>query len=324
MSQGRDEIDSPGARHAECMTALSAEHLRLLPLIADRPVHYLDIPVHGNIGDLLIYRGTLAFFRKNALRVVSMRPCFGPLRRAEPEAVIVMHGGGNFGDLYGHHQAFRKHVIRTHPDHRVIVLPQTIHFQQARAFDDTRRIFERHRDLHLFVRDKSSLASARLLTEQASLMPDMAHQLYPLPRPSRAREGTLHVCRTDAESTGSVCMRLAGASLRFDWPQLVSARTTMTRKTIAGLARAKVPLATPVLMRWWATKSADLVERAIQAFDTFAHVVTDRLHGHILASLLDIPSTVLDNNYGKNHGYVRAWTMQSPLTMLADTGAPAE
>ena len=37
-------------------------------------------------------------------------------------------------------------------------------------------------------------------------------------------------------------------------------------------------------------------------------VITDRLHAHILSVLLGIPNIVLDNNYGKVHGYMEAWT----------------
>jgi pyruvyl transferase EpsO len=36
-------------------------------------------------------------------------------------------------------------------------------------------------------------------------------------------------------------------------------------------------------------------------------LVTDRLHGHILADLLDLPHVALDNDYGKLAAYVAAW-----------------
>jgi pyruvyl transferase EpsO len=37
-------------------------------------------------------------------------------------------------------------------------------------------------------------------------------------------------------------------------------------------------------------------------------VITDRLHGHIISTLLDIPHVVLDNSYGKLSGFISAWT----------------
>jgi pyruvyl transferase EpsO len=51
-------------------------------------------------------------------------------------------------------------------------------------------------------------------------------------------------------------------------------------------------------------------------------VVTDRLHGHILALLLGIPHVVLDNSYGKLHHFIRTWTHASPLVRMA--AAPDE
>jgi pyruvyl transferase EpsO len=36
-------------------------------------------------------------------------------------------------------------------------------------------------------------------------------------------------------------------------------------------------------------------------------VITDRLHGHILCTLLDIPHVVIDNSYGKISGFAKAW-----------------
>jgi Exopolysaccharide biosynthesis protein len=45
-------------------------------------------------------------------------------------------------------------------------------------------------------------------------------------------------------------------------------------------------------------------------------VVTDRLHGHILACLMDKKHVVIDNSYGKNSTYMNQWTIESPLTTL--------
>jgi hypothetical protein len=47
-------------------------------------------------------------------------------------------------------------------------------------------------------------------------------------------------------------------------------------------------------------------------------VVTDRLHGHIISILLNIPHIVLDNNYGKIKGFYKTWTAENDLTAWAD------
>ena len=52
-------------------------------------------------------------------------------------------------------------------------------------------------------------------------------------------------------------------------------------------------------------------------------IVTDRLHGHILALLLGIPHIVLDNDYGKLAAYIRVWTQASPLVTAAASAREA-
>lgn len=47
----------------------------------------------------------------------------------DSNVVILLHGGGNFGDIYGSSQKFRKDVIELYPDNKIIILPQTIYFK---------------------------------------------------------------------------------------------------------------------------------------------------------------------------------------------------
>jgi len=46
-------------------------------------------------------------------------------------------------------------------------------------------------------------------------------------------------------------------------------------------------------------------------------VVTDRLHGHILCTLLGIPHVLLDHGYGKVTNFYQTWTKRGALTRWA-------
>ena len=48
-------------------------------------------------------------------------------------------------------------------------------------------------------------------------------------------------------------------------------------------------------------------------------MITDRLHAHILSTLLDIPHVALDNDYGKIGSYLAAWTKNYPLVLTASS-----
>jgi pyruvyl transferase EpsO len=47
--------------------------------------------------------------------------------------------------------------------------------------------------------------------------------------------------------------------------------------------------------------------RGLEILASGRHVVTDRLHGHILSLLLSVPHFVLDNSYNKNGAFFETW-----------------
>ena len=173
--------DSPAAFGAT-LPGGSAEMLRLKQRLTElrrllppgRPVVYLDYPVHLNVGDQLINLGTECFLDDNGVRVVgrySLFNCPADLHRRIPaDAIILLHGGGNLGDLYPDHEAFRERIVESCPDHRIIVLPQTLHFAAEAGFAAAAAIYRRHPALTLCVRDHASLAKAAGLGEEVLLL----------------------------------------------------------------------------------------------------------------------------------------------------------
>src|SRR6056300_1603832 len=92
----------------------------------------LDFPNHSNVGDSAIWLGELDYLKKRGCRVryscdlISYNAEF--LRSYCPSQGIMVHGGGNFGDLYYPHQQLRESVLRIFTEQSVVQLPQTIHF----------------------------------------------------------------------------------------------------------------------------------------------------------------------------------------------------
>jgi pyruvyl transferase EpsO len=311
-------------RHALVMHALASEHEVLLQLIGERPFHYVDIPVHGNIGDLLIMQGTLAFFSKHGIRPRIIAPAFAYDEEwIRDDEMIVFHGGGNFGDLYADFgmQALRERVVVRHPNKRIIVLPQTIHFSSPAERQRSAKLFRQHPDVHLCVRDAASHEIALEFSDHVYLLPDMAHQLYRLPSPSTpSPHGNLRISRTDDERLAVYQANETPMDITTDWPALLgdserhieTFRQVMRKSHKLGLTR----VANRLLMDSWARYSNMLVSNAIELFARHEHIYTDRLHGHILACLMDKPNTVIDNSYGKNSTYVSAWTASSDLVSV--------
>ncbi len=312
--------------HKKLCKELMQQHEVLLELIGDAPFHYVDIPTHGNVGDLLIMHGTLAFFRKHGLSPKLIAP-YDAYDQEWIDAgdVIVFHGGGNFGDLYPCFQQLREEIVMSHPHNRIIVLPQSLHFSSDAEQAASAEVFRSHPDVHICVRDEVSLQMARAFSDHVYLLPDMAHQLYPLRAGNkRPSQHGLRISRVDDEGRAQVEMQADMSDLNIDtitdWPEFVGEREeriNLFRRGIGGFYRRGMGrIANRILVRLWIAYSARLVKDAARLFARHEFIVTDRLHGHILACLLNRPNIVLDNSYGKNSRYVAAWTQRSELVTL--------
>lgn len=322
------------ACHDALMTRLAARHQVIADLIGGRNVQYVDVPMYANVGDLLIMLGTERFFEKQAL-TVSRRSAYFNFRveRVAPGEVVLFQGGGNFGDLYEHPQSVRDANIPRLHAHRVIILPQSLHFQSADTLRRTAALYRQHPDLHICVRDPVSFETAQAFTDHVHLLPDMAHQLWPIARhdspavanpPGLSR--TLQFMRTDdeiAELRGTDAPLDPARLTRCDWPHFVGRRDIGYRQLCRALRvlhalRLDADLSQRTLKAWRRHVEA-LVAQAAVLFSAHDQVITDRLHGHIFSCLLSIPNRVLDNAYGKNSRYVSTWTQSSPIVELTTT-----
>lgn len=303
--------------HSALMMALAQKHEIISKLIGSSRVSYLDVPVHGNVGDLLIMLGTFNFLRKNGHQI-RFASAYHSYKESwlKKDDVILFQGGGNLGDLYAGPQQARERTVAAHKNNRVIILPQTIHFKNQSNYEKCCAIFSQHRDLHVFVRDDNSFALAKKMSPSVYLMPDMAHSLWPLSSSAdKFSDDTLFFLRTDSEAALK-----ANARKSTDWPEIVGKRRTSEILFMFRVMKLARLIGVGALTSYWQCRlwekyAKRLVQESIDLFSSHRSVYTDRLHGHILSSLLSLQNTIVDNSYGKNHSYVNAWTEGSPLTI---------
>jgi pyruvyl transferase EpsO len=318
-------MDDNPKTNSEVMVALAEKHKILCSLIEGKPFHYMGAPVHSNIGDLLIMQGTFAFFNKYGLlprRIGTERSCRSAM--LSPGDVVIFQGGGNFGDLYPEGQKVREHMLSAWPKNRMIFLPQSIFFisREAKALSVAR--FRRHRDVHICVRDAASFEEAKEFSDYVYLLPDMAHNLYPLKSQFVPSLNTLVLQRTDGEKYERKDINGASVSTRTDWPNIIGKREIAIRgvdRLMKYCARVGLErISDRIVLELWIRYAKSLTADAVTLFARHNRVMTDRLHGHILACLMDKPNIVFDNSYGKNSSYVKAWTGLSPLVSQGDWG----
>ncbi len=310
--------DLPELAHPDPMELLKRMLLPILEVVPpDSQIVYLDYPVHENIGDLLIMKGTELFFREHRIRV-RKRLCIHQFRtrmRLPRQWIIVCHGGGNFGDLYPGNQRLREQAARAYPHHRIVVLPQTVYFADAARQERSLRRLGEHSDFHLFVRDRTSYETVRGKLANVYLSPDMAHQLYPIRQHRGASPGagggsgrTLGLFRTDGEA-GPKAPGYTATDVDTDWPKLLTkAEFLALRLFVIGFRLDRHLYNLLPLRPLWYRMADRWMTKALRLYSDCDEVVTSRLHGHLLACLMNIPNRLLDNSYGKNMSYYREWT----------------
>jgi pyruvyl transferase EpsO len=310
-----------------------------------RPVVYLDYPVHDNVGDLLIHQGADAFLEDHRYEVLgrfsmhdfsrrgrhdetavvlkpSIRDLDTLIARARP--VIVLHGGGNFGDIWPQFQMFRELIIRRYPGTPIVILPQSIHFGSADKRKNSARILGAHKQLTIFVRDEESFGFVRHdAGVDGEVVPDMAHQLWDRPEFAAGGDeaGTLVLRRRDRETHGG---RTATED-HFDWGELNGGASRFLLRALRKWQTMDNPLRHTVPnYRLWRIYRDRLIRGAVDRFRPYACIDTDRLHGVILAALMSKQVRYGEGSYGKLHRYARRWFSGSSLIESSRVGEAAE
>ncbi|PWD88630.1 polysaccharide pyruvyl transferase family protein [Ignatzschineria cameli] len=304
--------------HKNLMTSLMRKHDPLLKIIKDHPVHYLDIPVYSNIGDLLIMQGSLNFLNKNSIKISRMASAIDYEFPKIPENhIILLQDGGNLGDLYHLHQDFREKIIKKYPNNTIIILPQTIYFESKENYRNCYKLYSQHKSLHICVRDQVSQSLAEKMSKNVYLMPDMAHHLYPIKPLNHPIKETLFLSRIDKEA-GNTPSRIEADTIT-DWDLLIGKKHLYIIKkffkTLRFCEKHKIAWLSKITIKLWVKYTNYLIKKAVQLFSDHDKVITNRLHAHILSSLINKEHQVIDNSYGKNSTYIQQWTQNSELLL---------
>jgi pyruvyl transferase EpsO len=305
-------VSAPMTTMREFVGELKATLFRCLdPLLPIEPPYAIvDVPNHANVGDSAIFLGELTWLEA----IGAPPPSYlcdtysyseSDLRYYVPHGTILLHGGGNFGDLWKSPQALRERVVSAFPSHRIVQLPQTIHFQSPSALETAAALFSRHEHLTIVARDRVSfdVASGGLRC-RALLAPDSALALGAMPRPVAASHDVVWLARTDRESSS---LPVPGGVHPVDWTR---DDDTILIRLERGLRKRGIGLRFRNRLR--RRLARERVARGCVALSQGRTVVTDRLHAHILCLMMGIPHVVVDNNYGKVRSFFDAWTRGAP------------
>lgn len=253
----------------------------------------MGIPHHGNIGDNAIAvaeEEILSKYFGEEYKIYYMQEkfldvCANRVKKfINDEDIILLHGGGNIGDTYVRPEKGRREVIKTFPNNKIIIFPQTAYFSNTKEgkneLEKSKQIYNSHKNLIIMAREEKSyeFIKKHFYKARVYLTPDIVMSM--VKKSDKNRKGALLLFRTDKEKT-----------LEDNNIELI--KDIMTNKY------GKYILSDMSLGSGIVNISGEVRDNVLNSkfneFQTSEIVITDRLHGMIFAAITETPCVVFGN-----------------------------
>jgi pyruvyl transferase EpsO len=293
----------------------------LTPLINGNYI-LLDLPYYHNIGDLLIWEGERYFLNElpyKCLYSASYRT-YNFKYTMSKDAVILLQGGGNFGDIWRESQAFRLKIIERYPHNKIIIFPQTVYYENESVMRQDAEVMSSHSNLTICARDKHSYGLLKkYFKNHILLLPDMAFCIPPdrlQKHSTKEQNRILFLKRKDKELRDYKIVFPENIPVDIsDWPtfekrkwvnvslyRLINIKKRLDSYNISTSGLGKVIDAYSSCIY----RSA-LIKEGVRFVSNYKEIYTTRLHVAILSVLLYKHFYFLDNSYGKNRNFYDTW-----------------
>jgi pyruvyl transferase EpsI len=211
--------------HFCVLTEILEKWFKYLPLpnhlakmdLEQKKIILLNTPEHDNVGDHLITLSEMEFLQNhftdyNIYEVTDIEYLryHGRIKNfVSQQDLILITGGGFLGSLWLYNGENNvRNIISEYPDNRIIVLPQTIYFENnirgIAEFEKSKLIYNSHRDIVFFARENESYQQLVKMVDDdkmVKLFPDMAmlYQSGIKNRYKRAAKRAIVCLRNDKE-----------------------------------------------------------------------------------------------------------------------------
>lgn len=304
------------------MTCIKKELSRTISMalyqLIDNDYVILDLPYHANIGDILIWEGEKTFLKTLPYKCLSHSSCRWK-GSINSNTVILLHGGGNFGDLYRKYQDFRLEIIKNYPNNKIIMFPQSVCYQDPTYITHDSEIISKHNNLYLCARDTPSyeFMKKHFPCNNILLVPDMAFCIsddFLTRYNSTGNQRKLFLSRLDKESNASLDNVLKDFEIR-DWPSCerldpvvaITLAIENIRELCSNVSVLNIFLSS--FSDFFADKCLRpyMVNKGLRFVEQYDDIVTTRLHTLIVSVLLNKKVRYVDNISGKLSAYVESW-----------------
>jgi len=251
-------------------------------------------PEHGNLGDHAIAQAEIELLSQLGVNYIEItgKKLYEMMWANHLSVMngfpILINGGGNLGTLWMDVEELQRQVIRKNPKSRIVVLPNTIFYEEnewgQEELHKSIQIYNRHKHLTIYARERTSYDYMKPIYRDAHLVPDMVLSLKK-DEYSFKRSGCLLCLRGDCEKTRTQTqdeiIRQQAKSLFGNHVE----NTDMIEKCGVSVAEREVAL-----------------KAKFEQFSKSELVITDRLHSMIFCAITGTPCIVVDSKSPKVRG----------------------
>lgn len=256
----------------------------------------IGTPDHKNLGDHAIAYATISYLKRiipsyEIVEVVEgefYQNAIKIKKALKPGDLIILQGGGNFGNQYQYIENIRRVAIKFFNNYPIIMFPQTIHFTNDKVgvieLKKSKSIYEKNRQLLLTAREKVSYIK---MTDNFNLpcicVPDIVLSIHGIISNDAERSNILCCFRNDKEGLLSSMDRDRIFEILSEFGA-IEHLDTISQTNVGPENREKE------------------IKKILRCFSTKRLIVTDRLHGMVFAAVTNTPCIVFSNYNHKVKG----------------------
>ena len=279
-------------------------------LLYPQKVFLVLTPEHGNMGDHAIAESEIRLLKQAGIsfyeiteKKLQLLKRYHALNVLNGKCILV-NGGGNLGTLWFWVEQLFRQIIENNPKSYIFCLPNTIYYEDSdwgwEELKQSREIYNAHKHLKLYAREKISYSIMKELYQDVSLVPDMVLSMDKS-KEIFTRKGCLLCLRGDVERTRTDEQEEQIVRCAHD---LFGENVSFTDMDI----RCSVPLGS----------RQEALDQKYSEFKRAELVITDRLHGMIFSAITGTPCIVLDSKSPKLRGCYD-WISQLKYIKFADS-----
>ena len=276
-----------------------------------RTFYIIGTPNHCNLGDYAIGVAEKellkSMFPNDNIVSVNMtefgQDIAGIRELCKKEDIFILTGGGNLGNIYMDDENIRRRIITMFPEHEIYLFPQTMEFtndEQGKTEQNlSKQVYSSHKHMHLSAREAVSRERMETLFEkEVFLLPDVV-LTYPVKIQETIREGIYLCFRNDREK-------------KVTQEEIEALRKELEEKyaEVNDFDTVNNSIIDPTLF-------GKAFKELLFQFKGAECIVTDRLHGMVLAAITETPCVVFSNNNHKVKG-VYEWVKELPYIAFAE------